>query len=95
MPCKFRFIDAIQDTSHQFAIDAKIELINQLDEEHPHLAFPHSSQIEGELRELRCQDAISDPLPTERPFRHPASHLCKKHKSSVRAGQSRRSGSMG
>ncbi|MHB8177210.1 MAG: type II toxin-antitoxin system RelE/ParE family toxin [Vulcanimicrobiaceae bacterium] len=28
--------------------------MNALDEEHPHLAFPHSSQIEGELRELRC-----------------------------------------
>ena len=50
-----QFIDAINDVSHQFAIDAKIELMNQLDEERPHLAFPHSSQIEGELRELRCQ----------------------------------------
>ena len=36
------------------AIDRQIDRINALDEEHPHLAFPHSSQIEGELRELRC-----------------------------------------
>lgn len=41
--------------SHQFAIDAKLELVNELDEEHPHLAFPHSSEIEGELRALPCQ----------------------------------------
>jgi phage-related protein len=36
------------------AIDRQIDWINCLDKEHPHLAFPHSSQIEGELRELRC-----------------------------------------
>jgi len=35
-------------------IDRQIGLINLLDEEHPHLAFPYSSQIDGELRELRC-----------------------------------------
>ena len=38
----------------QLAIDRQIDRINSLDEEHPHLAFPHSSQIEGDLRELRC-----------------------------------------
>jgi phage-related protein len=38
----------------QLAIDRQIDRINYLDEGHPHLAFPHSSQIEGELRELRC-----------------------------------------
>ena len=38
----------------RLAIDRQIDRINSLDEEHPHLAFPHSSQIEGELRELRC-----------------------------------------
>jgi phage-related protein len=38
----------------QLAVDRQIERLNLLDEEHPHLAFPHSSQIEGELRELRC-----------------------------------------
>lgn len=36
------------------ALDRQIERINLLDEFNPHLAFPHSSQIEGELRELRC-----------------------------------------
>jgi len=38
----------------RLAIDRQIDRINSLDEAHPHLAFPHSSQIEGELRELRC-----------------------------------------
>ncbi len=28
--------------------------LNQLSATQPHLPFPHSSQIEGELRELRC-----------------------------------------
>ena len=40
---------------HQVAIDDKIDMLNKLDDEHPHLAFPHSSQVEGSLRELRCQ----------------------------------------
>lgn len=43
-----------QTITVQLAIDRQIDRINSLDEEHPHLAFPHSSQIEGELRELRC-----------------------------------------
>lgn len=43
-----------QNVSVQLAIDRQIDRINSLDEEHPHLVFPHSSQIEGELRELRC-----------------------------------------
>ena len=43
-----------QRPAAQLAIDRQIERINALDEAHPHLAFPHSSQIEGELRELRC-----------------------------------------
>lgn len=33
----------------------QINLINELcTEANPHLPFPHSSQVEGELRELRC-----------------------------------------
>jgi phage-related protein len=47
------FIDE-QKPAVQLAIDRQVDRINLLDEEHPHLAFPHSSQIEGELRELRC-----------------------------------------
>jgi phage-related protein len=43
-----------QPSAVQLALDRQIERINMLDESNPHLAFPHSSQIEGELRELRC-----------------------------------------
>ena len=43
-----------QKPAVQLAIDRQIDRINSLDEDHPHLAFPHSSQIEGDLRELRC-----------------------------------------
>jgi phage-related protein len=32
----------------------QIERLNLLSASNPHLPFPHSSQIEGELRELRC-----------------------------------------
>lgn len=32
----------------------QIDRLNLLTEAMPHLPFPHSSQIEGELRELRC-----------------------------------------
>lgn len=39
---------------HQAAIDDQIERINMLTVRQPHLPFPHSSQVEGELRELRC-----------------------------------------
>jgi len=35
-------------------LDQQIERLNLLGRHHPHLPFPHSSQIEGELRELRC-----------------------------------------
>lgn len=44
---------AQQPPAIALALDRQIERINALDELHPHLAFPHSSQIEGELRELR------------------------------------------
>lgn len=48
------FIDALP-AKHQVAIDNQIHRINALcTERHPHLPFPHSSQVEGELRELRC-----------------------------------------
>jgi phage-related protein len=32
----------------------QIDRLNLLSDEIPHLPFPHSSQVEGELRELRC-----------------------------------------
>jgi phage-related protein len=38
----------------QVAIDNQIDRLNMLSLSMPHLPFPHSSQVEGELRELRC-----------------------------------------
>jgi phage-related protein len=32
----------------------QLDRLNLLSESQPHLPFPHSSQIDGELRELRC-----------------------------------------
>jgi phage-related protein len=45
---------AKQNVQIQLAIDRQIDRINFLDEANPHLAFPYSSQLEGELRELRA-----------------------------------------
>jgi phage-related protein len=42
------------DVKRQVALDNQIDRLNMLDPSYPHLPFPHSSQIEGELRELRC-----------------------------------------
>jgi phage-related protein len=47
------FIDAF-DEEVQAAIENQIDRLNLLSDEVPHLPFPHSSQVEGELRELRC-----------------------------------------
>ena len=38
----------------QVALDNQIDRLNLLTPVSPHLPFPHSSQVEGELRELRC-----------------------------------------
>jgi phage-related protein len=38
----------------QAAVENQIARLNLLSDEIPHLPFPHSSQVEGELRELRC-----------------------------------------
>ncbi len=38
----------------QAVLDQQIERLNLLGPSRPHLPFPHSSQIDGELRELRC-----------------------------------------
>lgn len=38
----------------QVALDNQIDRLNMLTSAIPHLPFPHSSQVEGELRELRC-----------------------------------------
>lgn len=47
------FIDSIP-AAHQVALDDSIAMLNTLSPKRPHLRFPHSSQVEGELRELRC-----------------------------------------
>jgi phage-related protein len=38
----------------QAALDLQIGRLNMLSPNDPPLPFPHSSQVEGELRELRC-----------------------------------------
>jgi len=47
------FVDALPE-EEQAAIDHQIDWLNLLSDEFPHLPFPHSSQVEGEFRELRC-----------------------------------------
>jgi phage-related protein len=47
------FIDRLP-VKRQVVVDNQIDRLNMLTPEHPHLPFPHSSQVEGELRELRC-----------------------------------------
>jgi phage-related protein len=42
------------DAEARAAINRQVGRLNLLDDRIPHLPFPHSSQIEGELRELRC-----------------------------------------
>jgi phage-related protein len=48
-----QFIDRLT-VKRQVALDNQIDRLNMLTASSPHLPFPHSSQIEGELRELRC-----------------------------------------
>ena len=48
------FIEVLNDANKQAAIDNQIDRLNTLRPNDPPLPFPHSSQIEGELRELRC-----------------------------------------
>ena len=38
----------------QASLDLQIDRLNDLRDIDPPLPFPHSSQVEGELRELRC-----------------------------------------
>lgn len=47
------FIETL-DANRQAAIDFQIDRLNMLTPANPHLPFPHSSQVERELRELRC-----------------------------------------
>lgn len=47
------FIDRLT-IKRQVALDHQIDRLNMLGPDFPHLPFPHSSQVAGELRELRC-----------------------------------------
>ncbi len=47
------FIDRLS-VNRQVALDNQIDRLNMLTPSLPHLPFPYSSQVEGELRELRC-----------------------------------------
>ena len=47
------FVDALPEQT-QAAVENQIARLNLLSDEIPHLPFPHSSQVEAELRELRC-----------------------------------------
>ena len=42
------------DKKRRVSLRNQIARLNLLSAEMPHLPFPHSSQVEGELRELRC-----------------------------------------
>jgi phage-related protein len=47
------FLDALDDELHA-VLAQQIDRLNLLGDGVPHLPFPHSSQVDGELRELRC-----------------------------------------
>ena len=47
------FIDSLT-IKRQVVLDNHVDRLNMLTAANPHLPFPHSSQVEGELRELRC-----------------------------------------
>lgn len=47
------YLDALDDEVHA-VLAQQIDRLNLLSDEVPHLPFPHSSQVDSELRELRC-----------------------------------------
>ncbi len=47
------FIDRLS-VKRQVVLDNQIDRLNMLTPSRPSLPFPHSSQVRGELRELRC-----------------------------------------
>ena len=48
------FLDRIDDPAAQATLDLQIDRLNGLPASAPPLPFPHSSQVDGQLRELRC-----------------------------------------
>lgn len=49
-----QFIESLNDPRKQATLDNQIDRLNGLRPNDPPLPFPHTSQVEGELRELRC-----------------------------------------
>ena len=47
------FLESL-DKRRRVSLRNQIARVNLLSDEVPHLPFPHSSQVDGELRELRC-----------------------------------------
>jgi phage-related protein len=47
------FLDDLDDEVAA-VLAQQVDRLNLLSDEIPHLPFPHSSQVDGELRELRC-----------------------------------------
>jgi phage-related protein len=45
---------AFDPHQHRAALLRQLDRLNDLSDRVPHLPFPHSSQVDGELRELRC-----------------------------------------
>ena len=48
------FVQALQPLAARVVVENQIDRLNLCTEDGPPLPFPHSSQVEGELRELRC-----------------------------------------
>jgi phage-related protein len=48
------FVQTLQPPAARVVIENQIDRLNLCTEAGPPLPFPHSSQVEGELRELRC-----------------------------------------
>lgn len=48
------FIEGLRGSERQATLDNQIDRLNMLRSNDPPLAFPWSSQLEGEFRELRC-----------------------------------------
>jgi phage-related protein len=48
------FVQSLQPLAARVVVENQIDRLNLCSEDGPPLPFPHSSQVEGELRELRC-----------------------------------------
>jgi phage-related protein len=48
------FVQTLQPMAAHVVVENQIDRLNLCTEDGPPLPFPHSSQVEGELRELRC-----------------------------------------